>query len=66
MEEIRFDASVSSGRVLETQAEPNGANGIRLFLTFDPDGASMSEIRVQPRYRGEALGETMLFRWLEQ
>ena len=66
LEEVEFEAGVSSGSVLETQAEPNGANGVRLFMTFDPDGAAMSEIRVQPRYRGEPLGETMLFRWLEQ
>ncbi len=66
LEEIQFEASVSSGRVLETLAEQNGQNGVRLFMTFDPDGASMSEIRVQGRYQGQAFGETMLYRWLEQ
>lgn len=65
-EEIQFEASVSSGRVVETQVEQNGPNGVRLFLTFDPEGAAMSEIRVQGRYQGKAFGETMLYRWLEQ
>lgn len=66
LEELVFDASVSDGTVMETQVEPNGLTGARLFLTFDPEGAAMSEVRVQPRYRDEVLGETLLFRWLEQ
>lgn len=66
MEELVFDASVSDGTVLETQAEANGLNGVRLFMTFDPEGAAMTEVRVQPRYRDEVLGETLLYRWLEQ
>ncbi len=64
IEEVRFEATVSNGRVVGTQAAQNGPNGIRLFMTFDPERAQMSEIRVQPRYQGKALGETMLFRWL--
>lgn len=65
-DEIRINASVSSGRILETQAEPNGPNGMRLYVTFDTDNAPLTEIRVQPRYQGKPLGETMLYRWLAQ
>lgn len=64
-EELTFDTGFSSGTLVELQVDPNGANGARLYLTFDPAGAQLSEIRVQPRYRGEVLGETLLFRWLE-
>lgn len=64
LDELRFVASVSNGRVLETQAVHNGPNGIRLFMTFDPERASMTEIRVQTRYQGKPLGETILYRWL--
>lgn len=66
LEELVFEASVSNGTVLETQVEANGQNGIRLFVTFDPQGASISEVRVQPRYRGKVLGETLMHRWLNQ
>ncbi len=64
IDDLQFAASVSAGRVLGTQAAHNGPDGIRLFLTFDPSGTPMSEIRVQPRHQGKAIGETMLFRWL--
>jgi glucans biosynthesis protein len=64
IDEVRFEAFVGNGRVLATQAAHNGPNGIRLFLTFDPENAPLNEIRVQPRYQGKPLGETMLFRWL--
>ena len=37
IDEVRFDAWVGNGRVLGTQAARNGANGVRLFLTFDPE-----------------------------
>ncbi|HTR00357.1 MAG TPA: glucan biosynthesis protein G [Candidatus Acidoferrum sp.] len=65
-EDVHITASVSSGRVLETQAEPNGPNGLRVYMTFDTDGAPLTEIRVQPRSQGKPIGETMLFRWLPQ
>ncbi|MES2603305.1 MAG: glucan biosynthesis protein G, partial [Pseudomonadota bacterium] len=66
MEDLSFETSVSSGRVIETQHEPNGPNGVRVFMAIDPEDAPLIEIRLQPRYRGEVLGETMMFRWLEQ
>jgi len=64
IDEVRFEANVTNGRVLGTQAAHNGPNGIRLFMTFDLDGAPSTEISVRPRYQGKPLGETMLFRWL--
>jgi periplasmic glucans biosynthesis protein len=66
IKEVTFEASLSQGRVLETIPERNGANGMRAFILFDPNGAPMTEIRVQPRYKGQPIGETMLYRWLEK
>jgi glucan biosynthesis protein len=63
---ITFEASVGSGTLLETLAEPSGAGSARVYLTFDPERAAMSEIRVQPRYQGASIGETLLYRWLER
>jgi periplasmic glucans biosynthesis protein len=66
MEELTIDASTSNGSVLETLVNQSGPNSVRLFVTIDPEGASLSEIRVQPKYRGNVVGETMLFRWIER
>ena len=66
MDDISLEASMSQGQILETQIERYGESGLRLFVTFNPQGAPMVEFRVQPRMAGKPLGETMLFRWLER
>lgn len=38
-------------------------NGARLAFTFDPEGASFAEFRVQLRVNGAPLSETWLYRW---
>lgn len=66
LKEISFETSLSAGALVENLTEPKGTTGARLFITFDPQGAQSSEIRVQPRYQGAVIGETLLYRWLER
>lgn len=66
LKEISFGTSLSAGALVENLVEPNGPTGARLFITFDPQGSQASEIRVQPRYQGAVIGETLLYRWLER
>lgn len=66
VDDITFDVMIGSGTLLEMLVEPRGATGARLYLTFDPQGAEMSEIRVQPRHQGGSIGETLLYRWLQR
>lgn len=61
--EISVDVSLSAGVVLETIVQPNHLNGARVIITFDPEGASMSEIRARPVYQGRTIGEIWLYRW---
>lgn len=63
LNEVIFDVSLSNGNVIETLAQPNHLNGARVVVTFDPQGAQLSEIRVRPTYQGEAIGEIWLYRW---
>lgn len=64
IKQIVIDTSFSAATLVETVVQPYGENGFRVFVAFNPDGARMSEIRVQPKYKGVVLGETWLFRWL--
>ena len=61
---IEFHTSVSVGVHSETIGQKLGDNAVRVFVTFDPQGARMSEIRLQPMHQGVVIGETWLFRWL--
>ncbi|MEX0740405.1 MAG: glucan biosynthesis protein G [Pseudohongiella sp.] len=63
LNDVTFDATVTAGTVLETIVQPNHLNGARVIVTFDPQGADLSEIRVRPAYQGEAIGETWFYRW---
>ena len=65
VEDIDFNVSLSTGDVIETIAQGNTLNGARVVISFDPLGARSSEIRVQPTYQGEAIGETWLYRWTQ-
>jgi len=58
--------SVSKGKVIETQliANPHN-NGGRLFMSFDPEGAKDSEIRIQLLKGTDPVAETFLYRWLD-
>ncbi len=61
---MHFEVSFSNGVLVELVAQPNGPAGARLFVAFDPQGARMTEIRLQPMHNGVPIGETWLFRWL--
>jgi len=61
--DVSFDVTMSTGTLLETVVQSNHLNGARVIITFDPQGARLSEIRAQPTYQGEAIGETWLYRW---
>lgn len=65
IENIDFNVSLSAGNVIETIAQINNLNGARVVITFDPQGARLSEMRVQPTHQGEAIGETWLYRWTQ-
>ncbi len=62
---LTVDAVATPGRIVEAVVANNTVTGgIRVFVTFDPEGASPVELRVQPRKDGVAIGETWLYRWL--
>ncbi len=63
--ELTVVPSARPGRIVETLVVDNTvAGGVRVFVTFDPEGASIVELRVQPKRNGAAIGETWLYRWL--
>lgn len=63
LEEVTFDVTLSAGSLVETVVQPNHRDGVRLIITFDPEGARLSEIRAKPTYQDKAIGETWLYRW---
>ncbi|WP_262692842.1 glucan biosynthesis protein G [Kordiimonas aestuarii] len=63
IKEIKFDRSVSRGRIVEVVAQRVDEEHMRVFLTFEPGTAGPVEIRIQPKYQGAAVGETWLYRW---
>ncbi len=65
LDDLTFDTSLSVGTLLETQVEPVDANTVRLFITIDVEGETLSEIRAQPKYKGAVIGETLLYRWTD-
>lgn len=65
LDDLTFDTSLSAGKLIETQAEPVDATTVRLFVTIDVEGEKLSEIRVQPKYKGAVIGETLLYRWTD-
>ena len=63
LDNIELDVNLSNGRLVEIVAQENGTDGARIFFTFDPEGAALSEILIRPKYQGEDIGETWLYRW---
>ena len=62
--EVQTDVSVGAAKLIDTTTLPNSeTGGLRIFVNFDPQKAELVEIRVQPRYRGRPIGETLLYRW---
>ncbi len=66
-QEIELEASISHGKLIDRVVQDNpDTGGWRVFLTFEPGGEPMSEIRIVPRKGNRQVGETWLFRWLAE
>lgn len=65
IETVTADISVSAGQLVDQVIQPNpSTNGLRIFVTIEPEQANQSEIRVQPRDATGPIGETWLHRWI--
>ncbi len=61
---ISIDSHISMGRIVETRIEANPfIEGARAFITFDPQGAEMAELRIQLRKNYQPVAATWLYRW---
>ncbi len=64
---IAVEASISSGEIIEAHVAPNPyQNGVRAYVTFDPNAANSAELRVQLQQEGKPLAATWLYRWLNE
>lgn len=65
--DLSIDAHISEGDIVETLIVENPYNkGIRVYLTFDPKDANVSELRVQIKKDNEVVTPTWLYRWLKE
>lgn len=63
---LEMDASISTGRILETVIVANpDINGVRAYVAFDPEDAKATELRLQLKQDGEPVASTWLYRWLQ-
>jgi glucan biosynthesis protein len=63
---IRIKAGINVGRILESHIEPNPfISGARVFVDFDPEGADVSELRVQLKKEDKPVASTWLYRWIK-
>ena len=64
IKDIKVEAGISKGRILESRIEPNPEiNGARVFVVFDPEDADVAELRVELKREGEPIAPTWLYRW---
>jgi periplasmic glucans biosynthesis protein len=64
---ISIDSRISTGRIVAARLEANPhINGARVFLSFDPQGAEMAELRMQLRKDDQPVAATWLYRWQEK
>ena len=67
IDDLTIEASTSQGKAVEAHLTKNPYNnGVRAFFTFDPEGASSTELRVQLKQGDKAAAPTWLYRWLEE
>lgn len=67
VKDVVVNASISQGNIVETIIQTNPeTQGARVFVTFDPDGADMAELRVQLTQNAKPVAETWLFRWINR
>lgn len=61
---IKVEACISKGRILESRIEPNPEiNGARVFVVFDPEDADVAELRVELKQGDKPAAPTWLYRW---
>lgn len=64
---IKSNATISSGKILESHIAKNPSiNGVRAYITFDPEDAEVSELRVTLKQHDKEIASTWLYRWLKQ
>lgn len=64
---IQVDASISQGNIVEAHVTPNPfENGVRAYITFNPNDADTAELRVQLKQDDKPLAATWLYRWLKE
>ena len=60
---VRLQASISQGRIEEVRlVDHPETGGWRAFVTFDPEGAEVAELRAVPLLEGKTVGEVLLYR----
>lgn len=58
------DLTASAGAIAHLVVQPNEEiEGVRVSFTLDPQGAQLSELRLQLKSGGKAISETWLYRW---
>ncbi|GAB3485196.1 glucan biosynthesis protein G [Marinomonas epiphytica] len=66
-QEVAVEANINQGKILETLVVKHPFNqGLRVYLTFDPEGADVSELRMQLKHKGKKIAPTWLYRWLKE
>ncbi|WP_239495560.1 glucan biosynthesis protein G [Marinomonas primoryensis] len=67
VEDLTVDASISQGKILEALIVKNPHNnGVRVYVTFDPQDADLAELRVQLKQDEVAIAPTWLYRWMKE
>lgn len=67
IKQITVNASISNGKILASRIVPNpDINGVRVYVTFDPEAADMAELRVQLADEQQHVAPTWLYRWTVQ
>ncbi|MCB5160713.1 glucan biosynthesis protein G [Marinomonas algarum] len=67
IEALTVEASMSNGQILEAWVDKNPhTNGVRVYVTFDPEEADASELRVQLKQDEKAIAPTWLYRWIRE
>ena len=67
VDDLTIDASISNGQILETIVVKNpNNNGVRVYVSFDPEDAALSELRVQLKQGDTAVAPTWLYRWIKE
>jgi len=67
VDDLTIDASISKGKILEAIAVKNPhQNGVRVYVSFDPQDADLAELRVQLKQEDTAISPTWLYRWIKE